>query len=925
MPADRWERIEALFDEALEIPTPERSAWLASLTAEPAVHAALVRMLAAHESADGPLHVTGERPAVAWAGPIVAQAPTGSAEGMDRAKPTGMPARIGPWQPRAVAGEGGMGTVYVADRVDGTFDMRVALKVVRRGLHGDDGFRRRFREERQILARLQHPGIARLLDAGVTDDGTPYYVMEFIDGRPIDRYCNEQALSREGRIALMAQVCDAVADAHAARVVHRDIKPGNILVTAEGAPKLLDFGIAKLLHDDADAQSPSRAMTRTGQRLLTPAYASPEQLRGDPITPASDVWALGIILHELLTLQHPFDHGDPSPFELEQRILAGSLAPPSRVGGRALRGDLDAIVLTALQADPARRYADAALMAEDLRRHLAGRPVQARRDSRAYTLARRIARHRVAAMAGALGMLLGVALLIVANRTPLRSDNTSASTVAARFHERGLAALAMGRYGEATRHFASALEEDSTFAMAAFYGAEAASRDEDFAVSQRMREIARREARRAAPADRLLIEAYLAERDRSPAMHALADSLLRLKPQLPKAHLLAARAAFWRADYAQALERYRWVGSLDSGTARAPGACDACEARTQYVNLLIWMDSLDAAEREGLRITRVDSTSADAWRTLALAELYHGRVSDRAYKRALELDPGAVDWSAEWLAGRYIRQGRFAQADEILRAHMATVPKDRRVRSHWLLITSLRNQERWEEAFELAREFRALGPQVSGGAPEEALHEAIILLEQNLPLRSAALFDSMSRTHTTFDRAPTLWPSTRLWHLTHAAEGYALAGDTNRVKVLVDSLRLNARFSGLARDQRLWRHVQGLLLAARGEHERAVEEFRAASISPNVGYTRTNLALSRSLLALGRAEEAVRALQPALRGSLEVNNLYVTHTALHEALATAWTAAGNADSARVHIQWVQRARRLRDSPAGGARRSPPPP
>ncbi len=910
MSPERWAIIESLFDAALEVPTAEREGFLTTVT-DPTIRAEVERLLNAHDDATGPLHVTGERPAIAWAAGLVAEAPAASTTASHR-EPSRhvMPARIGPWQPREIAGEGGMGTVYVADRVDGAFEMRVALKVVRRGLHRDDTFRRRFQEERQILARLQHPGIARLLDAGVTDDGLPFYVMEFVKGVSIDRYADERGLTREARIALMAQVCDAVADAHAARVVHRDLKPGNVLVSDDGAPKLLDFGIAKLLADDTAGDTPgsgAAAMTQTGQRMLTPAYASPEQLRGAMITPASDVWALGVILHELLTGVHPFDGDGVSGFELERRILEARPTPPSRIAGRALRGDLDAIVLTALHPDPARRYADASQLAADLRRHLAGQPIRARRDSASYRLTRTIGRHRVAAVATVVGMFLGVAGLIASGRTSARTDlrlgRDTHATMALRFYERGLSSLAVGRYGEATQHFASAIDEDSTFAMAAFYGAEAAARDENFTVAQRLLATARREAPHSASRDRLLIQAYLAERDRSPTMHALADSLVRMHPEMLSAHLVAARAAFWRADYPEAARRYRWVGAQPTPDA---GPCDPCEARIQYVNLLMWMDSLDAAEREAARVVSIDSTSANAWRFAALAGLYNGRVDDRAYRRALELDPGAADWSAEWLATRYIRLGQFARADEILRGHMATAPADRRVRSHWLLITSLRSQRRFAEAYALAREFRALGPTIANGAPEEAVHEALILLERGEPLRSAALFDSMSRTHTTFDNVQVVWPSARMWHLAHSAEGYAEAGDTAQLQRLTDSLRTLAPQSGLARDQRLWHHVHGLLLASRGAHADAVETFRAAMTSPNLGYTRTNLAMARSLMTLGRHREAVSVLQSALRGAMEVNNLYVTHTTLHEALAAAWRAAGNADSARTHEQRANR-------------------
>jgi len=299
--------------------------------------------------------------------------------------------RIGPYQIVRTLGSGGMGSVYLARRVDGQFEQEVAVKVVKRGAHTELVLER-FHAERQILAALQHPNICRLLDGGSGPDGLPYFVMERIDGEPIDGYCKWHRPPLRRRLELFLAICDAVKYAHQRLVVHCDLKPRNILVTGEGVPKLVDFGIAKLL------EQPSEGGTHSG--FMTPAYASPEQVRGERITTATDVHALGIVLYELLAGAHPFGGSGVGPADLQRAILEEEPVPPSlAIGsarlGRPLRGDLDTIVLRALSKDPARRYASAGDLAADVERHLAGQPVLARRDSLRYRAGKFVRRHRL--------------------------------------------------------------------------------------------------------------------------------------------------------------------------------------------------------------------------------------------------------------------------------------------------------------------------------------------------------------------------------------------------------------------------------------------------------------------------------------------------------------------------------------------------
>ena len=324
-------------------------------------------------------------------------------------------------------GHGGMGSVYLAERSDGAFHKEVAVKLVRQGMTGAD-ILGRFRQEREILASLDHPGIARLLDADTTEEGLPYFVMEFVDGQPIDRWCDERKLKVTQRLKLFRAVCDAVEYAHQRLVVHRDLKPGNILVTGDGNVKLLDFGIAKILRPERAGEE----TTRTLARLMTPEYASPEQVNGANITTQTDVYSLGVVLYELLTGHRPYRLLRAAVREMERVIAEEEPTRPSLVVAtteervtprtvsevregdpnrlrKRLEGDLDCIVLTALHKEPVRRYRSVEAFAEDVGRHLDNRPVSAREDSLWYRVSRFVRRHPGAVAAGILIVLSLVA------------------------------------------------------------------------------------------------------------------------------------------------------------------------------------------------------------------------------------------------------------------------------------------------------------------------------------------------------------------------------------------------------------------------------------------------------------------------------------------------------------------------------------
>ena len=388
MSTERWQQLEELFHAALDRASADREAFVARACAGDAgLRQEVERLLRAHEQASS----------------FVAQTAADVAHVAATVSPDGR--QIGAYHIVRELGRGGMGTVYLGERADAQFQMRVAIKVIKRGMD-TDAVLQRFRHERQILAGLSHPNIARLLDAGTTGEGVPYFVMEYVDGQPIDEYCRAHRLPIGDRLELFRQVCAAVAYAHQNLVVHRDIKPSNIQVTSARLPKLLDFGIAKLL--DADGGDITVA-TEFGRQAMTPQYASPEQLRGDRVTTVSDVYALGVLLYELLADARPYEVADKSADETRRIVAETEVLKPSAMAARAgnhgtsrrLRGDLDTIVITAMRKDPAERYASVALFAEDVRRHIEGLPVAARGDSWTYRTGRFVRRRKLAVAAAA--------------------------------------------------------------------------------------------------------------------------------------------------------------------------------------------------------------------------------------------------------------------------------------------------------------------------------------------------------------------------------------------------------------------------------------------------------------------------------------------------------------------------------------------
>jgi serine/threonine protein kinase len=403
--AVHWQRLSPLLDALFELDADARDGRLESLREEdPELAAELESLLALADARDDFLSQ-----------PLVAPLP-----GM---RPGRM---VGPYRLERMLGEGGMGQVWLASRADGLYQRRVALKLLRPGL-ADPKLRLRFTRERQILARLEHPHIARLLDAGISEDNQPYLALEYVEGEPLTDWCRANALTLDARLQLFMQVCEAVSHAHANLIVHRDLKPSNILVTPVDGVRLLDFGIAKLL----DTGAFDNEHTRTGLRTFTLHYAAPEQIRGEPVTTMTDVYALGVVLYELLTDTRPYRLKRQSDAQWEEAIVNVDPLRPSasvlrndesqsepqvlRRLARALSGDLDNIVLKALAKRPEQRYPSVEALALDVKRYLEGKPVQARRQSLGYLLRKYTHRHRWSlATALLVALMLTTALGIVA-------------------------------------------------------------------------------------------------------------------------------------------------------------------------------------------------------------------------------------------------------------------------------------------------------------------------------------------------------------------------------------------------------------------------------------------------------------------------------------------------------------------------------
>jgi serine/threonine-protein kinase len=451
----RWLALSPLLDELLDLDAATRAGRLAQLRGEDAATAEQLERLLARAEQLQQQRFLSQPVAAQWQEALASAPPEAPADLAGQA--------IGPYLLERQLGRGGMGTVWLARRADGRFEGQVAVKFLTSGLlgHGDAG---RFAREGQILARLSHPHIARLLDAGVHQGQQPYLVLEYVDGQPIDAYCQQRQLDVEARVRLFLDVLAAVAHAHARLILHRDLKPSNILVTPGGDVKLLDFGIAKLLDDASQAAEGAAAteLTRRAGSAFTPQYAAPEQVQQADVTTATDVYALGVLLYLLLGGSHPT--ADDTQTQLDRLKAVVELVPrrlsdvaagqaDAAIAGQArrLRGDLDTIVAQALKKTPAERYANAQALADDLRRWLAHEPISARPDSRLYVLGRFVRRHRLAVAAGSVGVLALVGLTTVSVLQARRAEAAEQQAQARRQQAEDLLSYLLGEMASQLR------------------------------------------------------------------------------------------------------------------------------------------------------------------------------------------------------------------------------------------------------------------------------------------------------------------------------------------------------------------------------------------------------------------------------------------------------------------------------------------
>lgn len=654
----RRAEIEEVFEHALDLDPDRRGAWLSERCAhDDELRAEVEALLAANDVTSGIL----ERRLT----PVT----------LDLATDPLRDRRIGPYRVVRELGRGGMGVVYLAERVDGEFRREVAIKLLRNSPDAEE-LHRRFLAERQILASLSHPHIAQLIDGGTTEGQLPYLVMEYVDGLPITTYCDRDGLDIASRLRLFVDVCRAVHSAHQNLVIHRDIKPGNILVTAAGQVKLLDFGIAKLLN--AATSGLALPHTRTAFRVMTPDYASPEQVRGEPLTTGSDVYALGVVLYELLAGRRPYQIRTGAARELHELVCereperpstwAKRPAPPNDAEAptpsaiasargtsperleRLLAGDLDAIVMMALRKEPRRRYGSAELLAEDVQRYLGGLPVLARHPSRAYYLGKFLRRHRTAASLGAIAVLSLIASTAVAVRQ---------TAMARRERDRATAALTQAR--QALRE-----SEETTSFLAGLFDVNLPA--PGAAVPGTTEELM---ARGMGQIEQL-------------QTHPLVQA--RMLEGMGRIYQKSGRLADAKVAYERSLALRRANRGGESAEAAA-----TLLHMANTLRLIGSYASADSAARQALRIYEQvngpdDPSAVEAWQMLSMLAVYYSdmRASEAYARRAVDIgvaaygaDDPRIGYSLEMLGGALHRLGRYDEGQRYMRQALALYERDK--------------------------------------------------------------------------------------------------------------------------------------------------------------------------------------------------------------------------------------------------------
>jgi serine/threonine protein kinase len=632
-------QVKQIFNEALELEPDEREKFLAQACgADAGLRDEVESLLDSYNRVEDFL----QTPAASFSASEMA------AQVLESEEASAIGKLVGAYKIEREIGRGGMGAVYLATRDDGQFHKKVAIKLLRRGMENESVIRR-FQNERQILADLEHPNIARLIDGGATENGLPYFVMEYVAGLPVNRFCDERNLSIEERLKLFREICAAVEFAHEHSIIHRDIKPSNIFVTKTGTPKLLDFGIAK-----TSATNGKLASTVTALRAMTPEYASPEQMRGERVTKASDIYSLGVLLYELVTGHRPYNFDSKSPYEIVQAIceeepIRPSLAvssnfqvgKPPIANRKSFKNDLDNIILKSLRKEPKRRYTSVREFSEDIRRLLEGSPVSARQDTVFYRGAKLFERYRTSVLSAVavtfVFLLIGFSLNFYSGRADLREsssskspDNAIPNSITERQRSGTVNAEAYNLYLKGQHLWNQRSVE--THLQAADLFQQAVEKDPEYALAY---------SGLANSYSLLSVWSNMPPKEAFPKARAAAEKAVALDPDLAEGHLSLAMV-FWLYEWNwQAADReFKRAIELDSNYTLAPH---------WYGLFLAEMGRFEeavAAENRALEIEPLSiPINADLARVLFYARRY--KESAAQYRKTIELNPNFKAFYAE--------------------------------------------------------------------------------------------------------------------------------------------------------------------------------------------------------------------------------------------------------------------------------------
>lgn len=720
---DMWQRVERLFARAMSVPENERAEYLRREAGDDPRVQSEVESLVAHAETQ---IADRMRDMVAAAG---TQARYGDATGR----------RVGPYRLTSEIGRGGMGVVYLGVREDADFDQTVAIKLLPGGLYSEE-MAWRFRNERRILASLEHACIARFLDGGTTPEGVPYAVMEYVDGRPVDRYCEEEGLDLRARLDLFRRICEAVRHAHAQLVIHRDIKPANILVDGTGTPRLLDFGIAKLLDPAAPAAS--------GTRIMSPRFASPEQVSGEPVTVATDVYALGGLLYLLLTGRRAHEEAE-TPAQLARRIVESDPVPPSVASGdRSMAGDLDTIVLTAMRRDPAERYSSVDRLMQDIAAFQASLPISARPPTLAYRAGKFVRRNRAAVVAAVVAVTAVLGGAGAATAGMLRARQAEA---AAREDARVAAEVSdflVGMFGEPDPE--NALGEEATARELLDRGAERI--DTELSGQPALQ----------ARLKRVMADSYGALDDFDQSEHLYREAVaLADTPEL-RASISRSLAGLLR--YTNQFDEAFAV--LDDLLAEVQPVVDTTDARSMQRTPELSDALIVATQERGLVLSTLGDSAA------AFEALERGA---RLRERLGGPDADAVGKALLWVATGYSRFGRFEEAVPLYRRALDVYEPDLDPRHPAVL----------DATSALAAAYAAMG----------RFDSASVLFEKVLPLQREVYGPTNAETiQTTFNLGTMLGDLGRL----EEAEAYLVEALEVRTELFGEGLQITSALNNVA-------------------------------------------------------------------------------------------------------------------------------